>query len=187
MKYDDASWHSGDKLPKGLPDEAGATHIGMFACWALLSGLAGDLHTQDFPEKLAGLRNRSQTPGQFFLESCDGKLTNEDLNDEGNAFARVYYDVQRGRYLIDYEATLGGGRLASLYSVQNTWKNFDRLSPILDRRLAEWRSGTLLSSEEALAQQPPPPRLWLALLIRVVVAIAAILASIWLGDKLLRR
>ncbi|MGN6118448.1 MAG: DUF7832 domain-containing protein, partial [Rhodanobacter sp.] len=43
MKYDDASWHYGGDFPKDLPDEAGATHTGMFVAWALLSGLAGQI------------------------------------------------------------------------------------------------------------------------------------------------
>jgi len=41
MKYDDASWHYGGDFPDDLPDEAGATHTGMFLAWALLSGLGG--------------------------------------------------------------------------------------------------------------------------------------------------
>lgn len=44
MKYDDASWHVGGEFPKELPPQAGATHIGMFAAWCMLAGLAGELH-----------------------------------------------------------------------------------------------------------------------------------------------
>jgi hypothetical protein len=47
---------------------------------------------------------------KFFLEACDGKFT-DDLNDEGNAFAHV----------------------------QDTWTNFDKLRPVLNKRFDDWR------------------------------------------------
>jgi hypothetical protein len=139
MKYDDASWHSGGKFPKDLPDEAGATHTGMFVAWALLSGLAGNIHISDFPDDLPKLQNRAVTPGAFFLEACDGKFTDEDLNELGNAFVADYFDFDKGEYLADYEATLGEG-LPDLYYVRDTWENFDRLRSVLDRRFSEWRA-----------------------------------------------
>jgi len=139
MKYDDASWHYGGKFPKDLPIEAGATHTGMFLTWAVLSGLAGEIHIDDFPEDIPQLKSRSITPGAFFLASCDGKFTDEDLNDEGNAFAQAYFDFEKGKYLTDYEATLGAG-LPELYYVKDTWENFDLLKPVLDKRLNEWRA-----------------------------------------------
>ena len=121
-----------------LPDERGATHTGMFVAWALLSGLGGEIHISDFPEGIPSLTARELTPGAFFLRSCDGKFTNEDLNGEGNAFAAAYFDFSKGQYLHDYETTLASN-LPSLYHVADTWENFDKIRPILDRRLREWR------------------------------------------------
>jgi hypothetical protein len=138
-KYDDASWHNGAKnFPKHLPAVAGATHIGMFVAWALLSGLAGSIHVKDFPDDLQKLQKRSVTPGEFFYESCDGKFTNEDLNDEGNRYAQHYYDLEQGLYFKDYEAVLGGD-VSDLYEVADTWANFDKLRPMLDHRFKQWR------------------------------------------------
>lgn len=140
MKYDDASWHYGGRFPKDLPIEAGATHTGMFVAWALLSGLAGNIHVIDFPDSIPKLRSRSLTPGRFFLEECDGKFTDEDLNDEGNAFTLYYFDdFKKCQYLKDYEANLGRG-LEDLYHVKDTWENFDLLRPVLDRRFIEWKA-----------------------------------------------
>ncbi len=137
MKYDDATWHSGGDFPRDLPDEAGATHIGMFVAWALLSGLAGELHTEDFPEGLEALRTRSITPGAFLLAHCDGKFTDEDLTDTGNAFATAYFNLESAGYLNDYENILGAS-LPSLYHVSDSWHNFDLLKPTLDKRFSEW-------------------------------------------------
>ena len=138
MKYDDASWHYGGQFPKDLPNEAGATHTGMFVAWALLTGLAGEIHTEELPEGLEKLRSRSVTPGQFFLETCDGKFTDEDLNDEGNAFAQEYFDFDRGAYMNDHDQLLAKG-LPSQYHVEDTWTNFDKLRHVLDKRLDDWR------------------------------------------------
>lgn len=138
MKYDDASWHYGaDNFPKDLPAEAGATHTGMFVAWAFLSGLAGAIHIEDFPEDIPKLASRVVTPGAFFLEACDGKFTDEDLNEVGNRFAADYFDLEKGGYLSDYEEVLGDGR--DLYYVADSWQNFERLKPVLDKRFAEWK------------------------------------------------
>jgi hypothetical protein len=136
MKYDDASWHSGGDFPADLPPEAGGTHSGMFLAWAILNRLGGDLHS---PEEVEGLRTRTLTPGQFFLDVCDGKFTAEDFSEEGNAFARAYYDMSRGQYLRDYEYALGAG-LPTLYHVPDTWGTYDVLAPVLDGRLRVWRT-----------------------------------------------
>ena len=148
MKYDDASWHYGGKFPKDLPPEAGATHTGMFVAWALLNGLAGEIYSTDFPDQIPKLVSRSLTPGRFFLEACDGKFTDDDLNEEGNAFAQAYFDFEKGHYIADYEGSLGKS-VPDLYHVEDSWENFDRLRPVLDRRLADWKTERRHPSELA--------------------------------------
>lgn len=103
MKYDDASWHCAGDFPKDLPEAAGATHTGMFLAWALLSGLAGSLHLEDSRNELERLKARQITPGQFFLHKCRGKFTDQDLNEQGTAFASSYFDFKHGSYIKDYE------------------------------------------------------------------------------------
>lgn len=139
MKYDDASWHYGGKFPKELPDAAGATHTGMYLAWALLSGLGGAVHLLEFPENIQRLKSRTVTPGAFFLDACDGKFTDEDLNEEGNAFTVAYFsDFEKGDYLADYKRILGQG-LSDLYYVKDTWENFDLLKPAMKRRFNKWK------------------------------------------------
>jgi hypothetical protein len=69
---------------------------------------------------------------------CDVQLTDEDLSDEGNAFAVAYFDFQNGKFLADYESSLGAG-LPGLYHVPDTWQSYDVIKPVLDRRFAEWK------------------------------------------------
>jgi hypothetical protein len=138
MTYDDASWHYGGDFPKDLPPEAGATHIGMFLAWALLLGLAGTPHLEHSRDLLARLKQRSITPGQFFIDACDEKFTDEDLNKEGNEFAAAYYDLEKGSFLADYESACGQ-EVPTLYHVPDTWQTYDRLKPILDQRFRMWQ------------------------------------------------
>jgi hypothetical protein len=137
MKYDDWSWHVDGNFPADLPREAGATHAGMFLAWAVLAGLGSADMAVDFASEIENLRARSLTPGRYFLAVCDGKLTDSDLSEEGNAFARVYFDG--GDFLADYKNFVGRD-LPSLYHVANSWETCEKLQQLFDRRLLEWRA-----------------------------------------------
>lgn len=141
MKYEDASWHYEGKFPADLPPAAGATHIGMFAAWAVLSGLGGPRLWEDSADLLDRLRTRQITPGEFVIQACDEKLTDEDLSDEGNRFAAAYfvYDDSRANFMSDYFATIGR-KGQSVYYVADTWENYDCLVPVLQNRLLEWKT-----------------------------------------------
>jgi hypothetical protein len=148
MKYDDASWHYDGDFPSELPTDAGATHIGMFVVWCFQHQMAGRLHTDEFPEELETLRERVTTPGQFVINSCDEKFTDEDLTDEGNAFAQAYFGPPeaRGQYLSDYEEALSGDE-PTLYHIHDSWENYEKLSPVVERRFSEWKEGKLQTLE----------------------------------------
>ncbi len=138
MKYDDASWHYGGDYPKDLPDEASATHTGMFLAWCLLNNLAGELHLEEFPDELKSLSQKEVTPGAWFLKYCDGKFTDEDLNDIGNSFAQDYFDFEKGQYLEDYENSVGIG-LETLYHVPDTWDTYSNLEPLILSKFNQWK------------------------------------------------
>lgn len=121
-----------------LPEEAAATHAGMFLAWAILRGMVGKEHAEDFADDLDELRARTVTPGAYLMR-LDGKFTDEELNEEGNAFAASYFDLEKGQYLTDYEKVLAKG-LPSTYHVADSWDNFDRLQPTIDKRFKEWQS-----------------------------------------------
>ncbi len=136
---DNASWHYGGDFPKGLPNEAGATHIGMFAAWALLSGLGDDESVEDLQEGISRLRSRKITPGQFIMEYCDEKFSSDnDLSVEACDFAEQYYTSEEaGGFFSDYVETLGSDA-PTVYHIADTWENFDKLKPILDQRYSDW-------------------------------------------------
>ncbi len=144
MKYDDASWHSDGDFPVDLQPEAGATHIAMFVVWCWLNGMAGPLHDKEMPKILEKIQARMKTPGMIFISACDEKFMDEDLNEEGNAFAQSYYAADAGTYVMpkgyisDYEGQFPG--VPSLYHVPDTWETYDLLAPVIARRHVGWKN-----------------------------------------------
>lgn len=62
--------------------ERACRHMGLFLWWAAERGLASENH----PAQEVRLN-----PTQHFLDHCDAKLWEEDLNERGNAFAAQEY------------------------------------------------------------------------------------------------
>jgi len=139
MTYDRIDWHSsGNDFPKNLSNEHGGTHIGMFMTWIIQNNLIGEFHLQDSQLSLEKVKNREMTGLEFLIKECDSKFWDEDLNDEGNKFAKYYYaDQQYGDYIIDYEKTFS--KYDNLYQVEDTWSNYDKIKSVIDKRFREWK------------------------------------------------
>lgn len=141
MIFDRASWHSGVDFPKGLPDDAGGTHIGMFLTWIIMNHLEGDFLRQESAQALEEVRRRRTTGRDFLFDECDDKMLEEDLNDEGNRFANSYYcgtDGKYGAYIADYQITFVDSGM-SIYAVADSRENYDRLEPVITRRYVAWK------------------------------------------------
>jgi hypothetical protein len=147
-KYDDVDFHVGGDYPEGLPDEHGWTHIAAFFIWAIERGL----HSREWVEfdaassaAAARIPSRSIEPSEL-MNLCDGKLTSDMLNPEGNAFAAARYED----YLEVFESTARaqvnrsllrrvGIGARSAYEIEPGWKTYDLLAPKLDELYREWR------------------------------------------------
>jgi len=138
MSYDCADWHYGGKYPQGLPRENGGTHIGIFLAWAILNGLEGEELQEDSSAALAAVRERQMTGRQFLFRECDEKLVDCHLNEEGNGFAEHYYSRPEWLYMKDYKHVMVGA-LPSLYHVEDTWDNYDKMAAVITQRFDEWR------------------------------------------------
>ncbi len=130
MKYDDASWHSGGEFPSESPEEYGGTHIGLYLRYCFAKGWAGELHTEEAPEAVANVIVGSMSGTDFLFEYCDGKFTDEDLNEAGNSVTDRYYG-ERGRYLSDYAAHFGD----LMYLAPESDHDFDVFVKMIDARL----------------------------------------------------
>lgn len=130
MKYDDASWHYGGDFPTGQPQENGGTHIALFLKWCFIKGWAGDLHIEEEPEAVEAVIVGELSGTDFFFKYCDGKLTDEDLDEAGNAFASRYYGDE-GLYLEDYAEAFGD----VMYVASEDAHDYENFSAMLEARL----------------------------------------------------
>ncbi len=155
MSYDRADWHYGGDYPPDLPPENGGTHIGMFLAWVVNNNLESDLHHEYAESSLNAVKNHEMTGREFLEIECDEKFSDVDLSDEGNAFADYYYESNL--YITDYEKALAM-ELPSLYHVENTWDNYDKIAKLIDQKYEQWKNqGTDLQMNE---YQKPKPKSW---------------------------
>jgi len=135
MAYDKAKWHSEGDFPKDAPAENGGTHIGIFLAWAILHDLVSDELRADAAEDLTAVRERQMTGRTFLFKHLDGVLTEDDFNEQGNAFARHYYN----KYMGEFDRIVRK-QFPTAYHIGDLWKNYDAIAKIIDKRYAEWRT-----------------------------------------------
>lgn len=135
--YDKAKYHYDDDFPSDLEVEQGFVHTGMFLGWLIDHGLYSDWFGKELSRYTSAFKAREMTGAKVF-EACDGVLTADMLSEEGNAFARDYFDFERGTYLRDYGEILGKG-LPTVYHVADNWANYERLKKRIDKRYRKWR------------------------------------------------
>lgn len=111
----------------------------MFIAWIIHNDLVGAMHLEHDAEAIARVKAREMTGREFLFDCCDGVLSEDNLSDEGNAFAQVYLDDDnRNGYLSDYmEAATPG--LGNSYQVRDDWKIYDRIARRIDRAFRVWR------------------------------------------------
>jgi hypothetical protein len=136
---DRADWHygAGDNYPAELPPENGGTHIGMYLAWIVLRNLGSEELVELGAETYPKVQKREATGRDLLFTELDEKFFDRLLNPEGKAFTDAYYETDE--YVNDYANVLGGD-LPTLYHVEDSWDNFDKLAPVLDERLATWRA-----------------------------------------------
>ncbi len=141
MKYDDASWHFGADNFGDLPEINGYTHTGTFVAWAMLNDLAGELHTDEWPEEIDKLKSREISPAEYFRKNCDGKFTDEDLNDRGNKFAQSFFE--NDYFSVYAEAADPQGQYDNIYEIPSNWETYDKVAPQLDQAFNHWKNENL--------------------------------------------
>ena len=150
-KYDDASWHYGGDFPEGIPEKNSATHSGMFVNWCINNTLHSDELKEDCKNEIESLKKREITGADFVINTLDGKFSEYDLNDLGNAFAKDYYvdetdfTDQFSSFATDYInifdslAEESDFEYETFYHIEDTYENYDLMKQIIDHRFLEWK------------------------------------------------
>ncbi|HEX7870471.1 MAG TPA: hypothetical protein VF455_10215 [Chryseobacterium sp.] len=156
-KYDDASWHYGGDFPEGIPEKNSATHMGMFLNWCINNDLVSEEFKEDAEEEIEKLKRREITGAEFIIESMDGKFSEYDLNDLGNAFAKDYYVDETdfadkfSSFATDYinifdsVAEESDFEYETFYHIEDSWENCDLMKQIIDHRFLEWKEYKILN------------------------------------------
>lgn len=139
MTYDKIEWHTADNFPKELPYKNGGTHIGMFLSWVINNNLIGEFHLENSKEAIEMVKTKKITGADFLVKECDSKFWPEDLNEEGNAFARFYYanEDNYGQYIDDYAEVFDAYK--TLFHVEDSWENYAKIEPVITKKYNEWK------------------------------------------------
>lgn len=150
-KYDDASWHYGSDFPEELPIKNGATHTGMFLNWCINNDFISEEFKEDHEEDIQSLKRREITGAEFIIDFMEGKFSEYDLNEAGNAFAQDYYkdDTDFGNRfssfaddyvnLFDTKAEENDYEYETFYHIEDTYENYDLMKQVIDYRFEEWK------------------------------------------------
>jgi hypothetical protein len=118
-----------------------------FAAWCALHGL---LEPAKFtPDTIEPLRQRRITPLQFLHgHPCEGLLWSGDVQPQFHKFMQDYYwrwnIPESESWNADIKTVFGSSnyfRREGEAPTQDTWENYDRIAPHIDRRFAKWRAG----------------------------------------------
>jgi len=133
---DRADWHYGGNYPAGLPPENGGTHIGIYLAWMIHRDLGSPTLKEYSGAMYQRVLDRQATGRDLLMSELDEKFFPDLLSKEGLAFTRDYYESNE--YMNDYDRVLGSD-LETLYHVEDSWENYDKIAPVLDERLQAWR------------------------------------------------
>lgn len=134
--YDRAKNHFLGQFPSILPIEQAYVHIGMFLGWMLDKELYSDIFEDEEAHQVIRFRER-QITCSILSALWDGYLSEELFSQEGNDFSMHYY--QSGMYRKDYEEVLAS-KLPSIYHVEDTWENYDKIADKIEARYQEWKA-----------------------------------------------
>ena len=150
--YDKAKYHYEFIEDAGLPEEHSKNHAVPILRWLIENSLASDFFAKEGRKHL-GQYKRGEISIHDLYDSWDCCLISDMLSDEGNAFAREYFDFQDGQYIQDYIATLQGDLPTELH-VTYTEAGYAKLRTVIDERYASWRT------DRATTPAPSLPTPW---------------------------
>ncbi len=136
--YDRAAFHHQAIADEALAEDQAYVHTGMFLGWLVDNGLCKPGFLAQAGAEFAQFQARKLSAPQLY-KTWKGHLHEDMLSESGNAFARHYFDFDRGQYLEDYQAVLAPEG-ATLLAVQDNWENFHRISARIRERFEAFKS-----------------------------------------------
>lgn len=138
--YDKAKYHDETISELGLPEEHAANHTVFFLRWLIERSLVSDFFENEGGDILRAFQHGRASIHDVY-EWWDRCLIDEMLSNEGNAFARTYFDFEHGDYLKDYSRVLQRD-LPSEFHVAYTEGNYQAIRDVIDTRYAAWQQAS---------------------------------------------
>ena len=135
--YDKAKYHFESVEEANLPEEHASNHTVPMLRWLIEHDLMSDFFVSEGAESLADYKRGAITIHALY-RWWDQGLISDMLNEEGNAFARYYFDFERGKYISDYKTTLQGN-LPSEFHIAYSEDAYLQMKGVIDRRYLEWK------------------------------------------------
>jgi hypothetical protein len=131
------------RYPESLPENC--VEDAFLAAWCAVSGLLRE--DRNSHADMSALRERKITPLTFFSTALDGLLWSGDVKPEYQPFCKAYTDVAKedeGSATHDIKDVFGARnhfRREGEARTPDDWASYDKIEPLLSRRLDEWRRG----------------------------------------------
>jgi hypothetical protein len=138
--YDKAKYHHETIQQYGLSEDHASNHTVVFFRWLIDRRLMSVFFETEAAEILAKFRAGQTTIHQVYgwWDHC---LIDDMLSEDGNAFAKHYFDFGSGRYIQDYIGKLKGSR-PSEFHIDYTDANYSMMKSVIDRRYSQWKKPT---------------------------------------------
>ena len=136
--YDLAKDHFLGDFPSSLPIEKAYLHIGIYMGWIIDNELYSDFFEDEASTEIYRF-SRREIGCIILAEIWNGALSHELFNDETNLFTFYYY--AGGIFKKDYLEVLVKSQ-KTIYHVDDTWENYDKISKRISERFEEWKSIT---------------------------------------------
>ena len=132
--YDLAKNHFLGDFPASLPIEKAYLHIGIYMGWVIENGLYSEYFEDEASSEIYRF-SRREIGCIILAEIWDGALSHELFNDKTNLFTFYYY--AGGIFKKDYTEVLVTSN-KTIYHVDDSWENFDKISQRISERYEEW-------------------------------------------------
>jgi hypothetical protein len=136
--YDLAKDHFLGDFPPSLPIEKAYLHIGIYMGWIIENGMYSDFFQEEASTEIYRFKRR-EIGCIILAEIWEGALTHKLFNEQANLFTFYYY--AGGIFKRDYTDILVKP-LKTIYHVEDTWDNFDKMSLCISDRYVEWQELT---------------------------------------------
>jgi len=132
--YDKANYHEDHVGDERLDRIQTAVPAAFIVGWLASNGLLR-LEAADIDDYL----KRQESAVELYRRCFDSCLIEDMLTDEGNAFARYYFNWDSEGYFDDLSATLAQ-EFASEYHIRYSFENQERVDSVINQRFAQWRA-----------------------------------------------